>query len=108
MCGCCRRAAEPDLAKEPLGAQHLSQIRMQDLERDGPVVPEVVGQKHRGHAAASELALDPVPIGQGRLQAIQLIGHEYLADVMADAMANDSTSGCLPLVVVRHHRRRLA
>jgi hypothetical protein len=51
---------------------------MQDLERDGPVVPNVVGEKDGGHASASQLAFDPIPIGQRRLQAIQLVGHGCL------------------------------
>jgi hypothetical protein len=86
--------ADPDLSKEALGSHHLSQIGMQDFERDGPVVPEVLGQEDGGHAAVSELALDPVPIGQRRLQTIQLIGHECLISIVAGAMANYSTSGC--------------
>ena len=34
--------------------------RPEELEGDRAVVPEVVGEVHRGHAAAPELALEPV------------------------------------------------
>ena len=36
----------------------------QHLERDGAVVPDVVGEIDRGHATAPELALDCVAVGQ--------------------------------------------
>jgi hypothetical protein len=64
--------AEPDLAEEPPGAQRLRQVGMEHLERDRPIMPEVVRQEHRGHTAASELTLDPVAVGQGRLKVIRL------------------------------------
>jgi hypothetical protein len=66
--------AEPDFAEEAIGAQDLGQVGMDDLECDGPVVPEIVGQEDPGHAAAAQLTVDPETVGQGRLQAIQRIG----------------------------------
>src|SRR5580698_8023037 len=53
--------ADPDLPKESLGSHHLRQIGVQDLDGDGAVVPNVVGEKDGSHAAVPELALDPVP-----------------------------------------------
>jgi hypothetical protein len=35
---------------------------MKDLQGDRPVVPEIVGEIDRSHAAAAELALDHVTI----------------------------------------------
>jgi hypothetical protein len=46
---------------------------MENLERCRPVVLEVLGQEDRGHTAASQLAVDPVAVGQS-LKAIQQIG----------------------------------
>ena len=56
---------DPDLAEEPLGSERGGELGAQHLERHGPIVPEVVGEVDRGHAAAAELALDAVAIGQG-------------------------------------------
>ena len=40
------------------GPSVAAQLGVQDLERDRPVVPEVMGEVDRGHAAAAELALE--------------------------------------------------
>ena len=43
---------------------------MQDLERDGPIMMVVDGEIDRGHAAATELAFDPVLTSETLAQAI--------------------------------------
>ena len=53
---------EPDLAQEPLGAERGGELGVQHLERDRPVVPEVLREVDRGHAAAAELALERVAV----------------------------------------------
>ena len=55
---------EPDLPLEALGAERGGELRMEHLEGDRPVVPEVLGEIDRGHAPAAELALQRVPIPQ--------------------------------------------
>ena len=54
--------AEPgrdtDLAQEALGAEHRAELGVEHLDRDLAVMPDVVGQVDRGHAAAAELALE--------------------------------------------------
>ena len=55
---------ELDLALEPLGAERGGELGVEHLERDRPVVPQVLGQVDRGHAAPAELALEPVAIRQ--------------------------------------------
>jgi hypothetical protein len=69
-------SAEADLAQEAIGAHGMSQLGAENLKRHRPVMPEVVGKVHSGHAATTELALDAVAIGQRRSKAIQDIGHE--------------------------------
>ena len=59
---------ELDLALEALGAERVSEIGVQHLERDRPVVPQVLGEEDGGHAAAPELALEGVRCGERRLQ----------------------------------------
>ena len=59
-------AGDLDLAQESLRAQALGQVRVQDLDGDGAVVPGVVRTVHRCHAATSDLALDfVVPAERG-------------------------------------------
>ena len=62
---------EPDLALEPLGAERGGELGEQDLEGDRAVVAEVVGQVDDGHAAAAELALEGVTVGEGVAQAVR-------------------------------------
>ena len=64
--------AEPgrdlDLALEALGADVGGEMRMQDLDGDGAVVLEVVGEEDGRHAAAADFTLDAVAVGEGFLQ----------------------------------------
>ena len=57
-----------DLGQEALGADHGGELGPQHLERDLAVVPQVVGEVDRRHAAGAELALEAVAVGQGRLE----------------------------------------
>ena len=54
-----------DLAEEPVAAQRGGELRLEDLERDQPVMLEVFGEEDDGHAAVAELALDPVAVADG-------------------------------------------
>src|SRR6185503_2529972 len=51
---------EADLPLEPLGAEGGGDLGMEDLERDGAVVPQVSREPDGGHAAAAQLALERV------------------------------------------------
>ena len=63
--------SELDLALEALRAERGGELRVQDLQGDRTIVPEIVGEKHRRHATTAELALDAVAIGQA---APELLG----------------------------------
>ena len=65
---------DPDLLEESLRSERGGELGAQDLERDGPVVPEVVREVDHGHAAASELALDAIAIGQGGREGVGCFG----------------------------------
>jgi len=65
---------EADLALEALGAKCRGQVGVQDLERDGPVVPQVVGEIDRGHPPAAELALEAVAVLESLRQGGQQSG----------------------------------
>ena len=66
---------EADLPLETLGAEAGCQVQMEKLQRDRPVVAEVLRQPDRGHAAAAELALKCVAVPQSRAQCCCRIGH---------------------------------
>ncbi len=53
-----------DLGQKTLGAKGGDQFPMHHLDRDGAIVTDIVGQIHRGHSAAADLAIDPVPAGE--------------------------------------------
>jgi hypothetical protein len=54
-----------DLALEALGTERPGMSGMAHLESDGPLVPEVMGEVHGGHAATPELALECAAVTQG-------------------------------------------
>ena len=62
---------EPDLALEPIGPERGGELGEQDLEGDRAVVAEVLGQVDHGHAAAPELALEGVAVGEGIPQPVR-------------------------------------
>jgi hypothetical protein len=65
---------DADLAQEAVGAEAGSQLGMQDLDRDLPAVPQVLGEEHRGHAAAADLRLDGVAVRECKLEAGEEVG----------------------------------
>ena len=66
---------ELDLALKSLRAERRGEVRVQDLEGDGPVVVLVDREIHRRHAAATELSLDAVPSGEILAKSFDRIGH---------------------------------
>ncbi len=69
-----KTGGELDLTEEPVGADGRCQLGVEHLERHRPVVANVVSEVDDGHAAAAELALDAVMVGQRNLEASQHIG----------------------------------
>jgi hypothetical protein len=47
-----------NLAKESLGAYCSAEVRLEDLERNGPIVANVAREIYLRHAAAPDLPLD--------------------------------------------------
>ena len=47
------------------------ELRVQHLQGDRPVVPQVLGEKHGCHTAPADLAVDPVAIRHRGPQAIK-------------------------------------
>ena len=65
-----------DLIQEALWPDRGGQLRPQDLHCDVPPVLDVAGEKHHGHAAGTELALDLVAAGQSGLDRFDVDAHE--------------------------------
>jgi hypothetical protein len=63
--------SEFDLALEALRAERGGEFRVQDLQGNRSIVPEIVGQKHGRHATTPKLPLDAVAIGKA---APELLG----------------------------------
>ncbi len=57
-----------DLALEPLGTMLRDQLRVEHLEGNGPLVPEIPGEEDHGHAAPAELTLEGVAATKGFVQ----------------------------------------
>ena len=62
--GMVQLGGEADLGEEALAAEDGGEFRTQHLERDVPVVPEIVREVHRRHPALPQLALEPVAVRQ--------------------------------------------
>lgn len=60
---------ELDLAEEALGAQGSGNLRVNQLERNRALLPEVMRQIDRGHAAPAQLAIHPVTVCKRFLDA---------------------------------------
>lgn len=61
----------PDLARESVNAECFGELRTEDLDRDGAIVPEVAGEVHGRRAALTELTLDAVAVLEGAAKAAE-------------------------------------
>ena len=66
---------DADLTQEPVGAECAGHFGMEHFDGDGPIVLEVVRQKHRRHPATSHFPLDDVDAGESILEHLAEIGH---------------------------------
>ena len=71
---------DANLAQESLDAEHGAELGVEHLERDETVVLEITREVHRGHAAATELALDRVAARQCVAEGC---GHVHAQEVAA-------------------------
>jgi len=62
----CNRAVSRISARKPRGAEAGDQLGVEHLQRDRPVVLEVLGEAHDGHPARAHFALETVAPPQGR------------------------------------------
>ena len=63
-----------DLAEEAVGAEYRGHFGAQHLEGDGSPVLPVLGEKHDGRAATTDLALDGVAVTQRGIEPLEQVG----------------------------------
>ena len=66
---------DADLAQKSLGAEHRAQLRIENLERDAPIVLDVASQVYGRHPAATNFTVEEVGGSEGALQLIGNCGH---------------------------------
>lgn len=49
-----------DLGQKAIGSEHGTQFRIQNLERDLPIMLEIAGQINRGHTAGADQMIDSI------------------------------------------------
>jgi len=59
----------PDLGQEPLATDGGREVGVQYLDRDLSVVPHIMGEVDRRHAAGAQLALNAIPALDGRSES---------------------------------------
>ncbi len=65
-----------DLPEEALRAERGGELGREDLDRHLAMVLEVLREVHGSHAPVTQLAQDPVAIGQCRGEALELLRHQ--------------------------------
>ncbi len=81
-----------DLGEEPLGADDRGQLRVEDFDGDLAVVLQVLREVHGGHAALTQLPLDPIAVGEGGGQArVRVAGGCHWAPICPRREAAAST-----------------
>jgi hypothetical protein len=60
-----------DFPEEAFSSQRSCQVGGEDLQGDLPLMAKVLGQEDGGHASASDLSLDRVPVAQSNLQRFE-------------------------------------
>ena len=82
---------DANLTQEPVGAEHDTKLRIEDLERDVALVAEIARQIHGCHPTASNLALELVAAGERRVQ-LEYYVHAIIALARRRATARRAAS----------------
>ena len=64
------RRRGPDFDHESLGTKHGGELRLEDLQGDLAIVPEIACEIHGGHAALAELPFDRIATVEGGVKAL--------------------------------------
>ena len=64
-----------DLPHEPLGPERRRELRVEDLDRNRPLMLQVLRQEHRRHPPPTQLPLDRVAVSESLTQGVEQIAH---------------------------------
>ena len=64
-----------DFLDEALAAQADGELRLEDLDGDPALVPDVAREVDGGHSALADLALELVAIGEHHRQPVRKLAH---------------------------------
>lgn len=74
--GVCETRDGLDFLKKSLGAERRGNILIENLDRDGAVVPWVTREVDRSHPASAKLVLYSIAVAEGGLRSGQFVGWE--------------------------------
>src|SRR5437870_4231893 len=79
----CEPRHDLDLAQAPIGSDRQSDVAVEDLDRDLPAMLEVVREEDGRHAAAPQLAVEAIALGQSAREVFGSVGR-HLATLPQD------------------------
>src|SRR4051812_3132480 len=72
-----KRRSELDFATEPVRAEPGGELGREDLDDDFAAERDLLCGEDPAHPAATQLSVEPVLAGDGRLEAGQEVGHPW-------------------------------
>jgi hypothetical protein len=72
---------QPNLSRESRGTYRRGELGVEHLQRDRPIVPQIAGAVHCGHAAAAEHLLDRVSAGKWCVKVRDRVVHAVHSEV---------------------------
>jgi hypothetical protein len=81
-----------DLGQEAFRANDRGQLRLQNLERDLPLVLQVIGEIDGGHATLTEFGLDAVAALEGGVQAGDRVGRVHALNMRQGRLPREGTN----------------
>ena len=91
-----------DLAQEPPGAECRRELRVQNLDRDRPMVLQVLREEHRRHTPPTQLTLDRVAVSESGTERLEQIGHRMSGPSLQRAPAPRQHAGAAPPLLSCH------
>src|SRR5438445_12794914 len=70
--GMAKAGGELDFAQKSVGTERRGELGSQHLDRDRPVVLQVLREVYGSHAATTELPVDVVATGEGGAEAVEV------------------------------------
>jgi len=77
-----------DFVEKALRPYCLGKLRVEYFDGDTTVMPGILCKVDRGHAAAAELALEQVAVGQGGLEPFECLGQRGIRFGMSQAYSH--------------------